>query len=99
MKPLIWAMIATTLTLCAYAQSPAPAPSLTIVKPNPPQYPPIAMAARVVGRVELKVTIGQDGRTQKIDAVSGPEMLKKAAIESAKGSMFQWQDASQPDQF
>lgn len=98
MKPLIWAMIATALMSCASAQSPAPTPSLKIVKLDPPQYPPIAMAARVMGRVELKVTLGQDGRTQTVEALSGPEMLKKAAIESAKSSTFQAQDASQRDQ-
>jgi hypothetical protein len=42
-----------------------------------------------MGGVKLKVSIAQDGSAQVVEVVSGPEMLKKAAIESAKGSTFQ----------
>lgn len=42
-----------------------------------------------MGAVKLKITITQDGVTQTVEAVSGPEMLKKAAVESAEASSFQ----------
>jgi TonB family protein len=62
--------------------------SLKIVSLNPPQYPPIALAARVSGEVNLKITILENGTTEGVEVLSGPPMLLQTAIDSARGSTF-----------
>jgi protein TonB len=53
-----------------------------------PQYPPIAVAARVSGEVVVRVSIGPDGTVLKAEVVSGPEMLRISAIQTAKKWKF-----------
>ena len=47
-----------------------------------PVYPPIAKAAHVSGVVVLHAIIGKNGTIQNLTYVSGPEMLKGAAIDA-----------------
>jgi TonB family protein len=49
-----------------------------------PVYPPSARAAGVSGAVVLHAIIGADGTMQQLSVVSGPEMLKGAAIEAVR---------------
>src|SRR6185312_3875221 len=49
-----------------------------------PIYPDIARAAGVSGEVVLHAIIGKSGEIQALQAISGPEMLKGAAIEAVK---------------
>jgi periplasmic protein TonB len=49
-----------------------------------PQYPPIAVQARIQGTVVLQAVIGKDGRIQELRLVSGHPMLAPAAIEAVK---------------
>lgn len=49
-----------------------------------PQYPPIARAAHMQGTVTLHAIISKTGTIQSLVAVSGPEMLKGAALEAVK---------------
>ncbi len=49
-----------------------------------PIYPDIARAAGVSGDVVLHAIIGKSGTMQSLQAISGPEMLKGAAIEAVK---------------
>ena len=44
-----------------------------------PLYPPIAKAAHIEGNIIMLVTFKLNGAVEKIDVVSGPEMLKAAA--------------------
>lgn len=55
-----------------------------VVYQKPPVYPEIARVALVEGAVVLHVLIGEDGAPMQIAAVSGPEMLKGAALEAVK---------------
>lgn len=71
------------------AQTPDSKTLLTIVKLRAPVYPPIALAARVWGDVNLSVSLATDGTVASANVDSGPPMLREAAIESAKGSKFQ----------
>jgi TonB family protein len=71
------------------AQAPDSETSLTLVKLNPPAYPPIAMAARVSGDVRLSVMLAADGTAASVNVESGPPMLRQAAVESANASRFQ----------
>jgi protein TonB len=56
-----------------------------LVRQTPPVYPPIARAARVSGTVVLGATISKSGATQDIRVISGPTMLRQAAVEALRG--------------
>ncbi len=49
-----------------------------------PVYPPIARAAHVSGAVVLRATIGKDGTVERLEAVSGPQMLRASAMEAVR---------------
>jgi len=49
-----------------------------------PQYPPIAMQARIQGTVVLQAVIGKDGTVQDLHLISGHPMLAPAAIEAVR---------------
>lgn len=49
-----------------------------------PIYPPEAEAARISGTVVLQVTISKEGRIANLHVISGPEMLRMAALEAVK---------------
>jgi TonB family protein len=53
----------------------------------PVVYPPQALHARVEGKVVLKVSISGDGTVKQAEAISGPEALRKAAVDNVR----QWQ--------
>ena len=53
-----------------------------------PSYPKEAKAARVSGQVEVLVTISDEGRVIEVIAVSGPELLREAAVRAAKEWVF-----------
>jgi TonB family protein len=50
--------------------------------------PPIARAAHMTGDVILRVVVGPDGVPMQVVALSGPEMLKGAAIDAGKRWRF-----------
>jgi len=52
-----------------------------------PVYPEAALRRRVEGTVKLRVTIDDEGRASKVEAVEGPELLRAAAVEAVR----QWQ--------
>ena len=87
-----WKLVSTTgraALLLAFAQSTSPRPSLEAVKLQPPVYPPIAMAERVSGDVDLKITLLSDGNLGTVQVESGPQMLRQAAVDSATRSRFE----------
>jgi protein TonB len=47
-----------------------------------PVYPPLARQARVAGTVRVETTIGVDGRVKTATAISGPPLLRQAAVEA-----------------
>jgi protein TonB len=49
-----------------------------------PQYPPLAVQARIQGTVVLQAVIGKDGTIRELRLVSGHPMLTPAAIEAVK---------------
>jgi hypothetical protein len=66
-----------------------PQAGVYLVKLLGPVYPTIAHTAGIHGDVELKVWVRQDGSFQSADVVSGPPLLRKAALESAQQSQFE----------
>jgi periplasmic protein TonB len=55
-----------------------------LIRKVKPQYPRAARKAGIQGTVVLRVTIGKDGKTGNLRAVSGPPELIPAAIEAVK---------------
>lgn len=52
-----------------------------------PVYPPAAKAAKVSGQVQVQVTINEKGEVADAQVISGPPLLREAALEAAR----QWQ--------
>ena len=86
---LLWFGLLCTAIPQSGPPTPVPQSKLEIIKLPPASYPAIAMAARVSGRVELNITLRPDGNVDSAEAVSGPEMLRTAAIESAHQMQFE----------
>jgi len=53
-----------------------------------PQYPSIAKTARVSGTVVLAATISKSGFVSNLQVVSGPPMLRQAAMDAVKGWVY-----------
>jgi protein TonB len=49
-----------------------------------PVYPPIAKAAHVGGTVILRAIISKTGTIENLQAISGPDMLKGAALDAVR---------------
>ena len=58
---------------------------LKIIQKTQPVYPPIARAAHMQGTVTLHAIISKTGTIESLQAISGPEMLKGAALDAVKG--------------
>ncbi len=89
MKLMLALLIANGVLLSTLAQSSGTTSSVKIVNLKPPNYPPIAIAARVTGEVDLEIIILENGKAGNVQVKSGPQMLREAAAESAKSSLFQ----------
>ena len=55
-----------------------------LVRQVKPQYPPLAVQARIQGTVVLQAIIGKDGTIRELRLISGHPMLTLAAIEAVK---------------
>jgi hypothetical protein len=66
-----------------------------ISKLSPPVYPRSAQVAHITGDVDLTLQIRRDGSVESVVPVSGPEMLKPAAIDSAQHSEFECVNCSE----
>jgi TonB family protein len=77
----------------AWAQSPQSSDAgqvgVVLTKLADPTYPPLARQARIMGDVDLMLTIRLDGSVESGIVVSGHPMLKQAALDSAQQSQFE----------
>lgn len=55
-----------------------------LIQKTPPAYPQIARAARVSGTVVIEATIFKSGAVGNLRAVSGPTMLRQAALDAVR---------------
>ena len=55
-----------------------------LLQKTQPSYPPIAKAARVSGTVVLQATISKTGTITNLRVISGPEMLRQAALDAVR---------------
>lgn len=60
-----------------------------LIRSRDPVYPPLARQARLQGVVRLEAVIGPDGRVEKVEAISGPPLLRQAAIDAVKQWVYQ----------
>jgi protein TonB len=55
-----------------------------LIQRMPPVYPQIARTARVSGTVVLQATISKSGAIEGLHVVSGPDMLRQAALDAVR---------------
>jgi protein TonB len=60
-----------------------------LIAPIRPIYPAIARAAGVSGKVIVEAVISKNGTIESLHVVSGPEMLKSAAIDAIRAARYQ----------
>jgi protein TonB len=53
-----------------------------------PEYPPIARQLKVEGVVELEALIGENGKVEKVNILSGNAMLTRAGADALKQWKF-----------
>jgi protein TonB len=53
-----------------------------------PQYPSAAKVARISGRVLIQATISATGTIESLHVLSGPDVLRKAAIDAVSKWRF-----------
>ncbi len=91
-KTALLALALPALVTCIFAQDVLQVDAKTIQQHVDhkvfPVYPPIAKAAHVQGTVVLDLRIGTTGKIESIDVVSGPPMLRQAAIDCVKQWTF-----------
>lgn len=63
-------------------------PTLVIAKLPSATYPPIALAARVWGEVQLSLNLRRDGTVASAEVVSGPPMLRQSALDGVRQTQF-----------
>jgi protein TonB len=59
-----------------------------LLAPIVPIYPRIAIAARVEGVVKVEAIISKSGRIESARVVSGPEMLRQAALDAIRNARY-----------
>lgn len=59
-----------------------------LLAPIRPQYPPIALQARIQGAVLVDATISTKGRIENIRVLSGPPMLIPAAVDAIRQARY-----------
>lgn len=57
-----------------------------LLKSVPPTYPPLAKTARIEGTVRFKAIIGKDGAVDRVELLSGPQIL----VQAAREAVLQW---------
>ena len=60
-----------------------------LVMPIRPIYPAIAKAAGVQGAVVVEAVISKSGRVESLRVVSGPEMLRRAAMDAIQMARYE----------
>ena len=99
----IFVVIAATLA-CVRTNSSAqnvphsenPQDGAVAVKIPSPAYPPVAREVRVIGDVDVRITIRPDGTVASVEALSGHPLLKRAALSSAENAQFECRNCAEP---
>jgi TonB family protein len=86
MKTVSTLIVVLWLAVSAIAVDPEP----YLKSAQMPFYPPVARQARIEGRVSLHFTVNDQGDTSEVEALTGHELLRRAAIESVQTWKFGW---------
>jgi hypothetical protein len=65
-----------------------------LTKVYDPVYPQGVHIANVYSDVELMLQIQQDGTIQSVEVISGPSLLQRVAVESARQSQFECRECT-----
>lgn len=79
---------ATSHAISAQALT-GPGGQVVIAKLAAPVYPQIARTAHVFGEVHVILGVHRDGTIESATVISGPPLLRLAALNSAQGSQFE----------
>jgi protein TonB len=60
-----------------------------LLAPIQPVYPAIARATRIQGTVVMEAVISKAGRIESLHAISGPQMLRTAALTAVEAARYQ----------
>ncbi len=71
------------------AQTAAPRGEAVLRKLADPVYPQVARTAHITGDIELEIEVRRDGTAQSASVISGPPLLRQAALDSAEQSQFE----------
>jgi TonB family protein len=97
-RSLILSFVSASLFPCLIAQEIKPnemAAQIALTDLYPPLYPPLARQARIMGDVQIKLSIRNDGSIASAEVVSGHPLLQQSALESAQKSKFTCSDCTQ----
>jgi TonB family protein len=84
MKATFVLIVVLLLTLPVLGADPEP-----YLKSAPmPFYPPLALQARIEGKVSLHFAIDEQGQTAEVEAITGNKMLQDAAIDNIRDWKF-----------
>src|SRR5215470_4828104 len=61
---------------------------IPVKKKAEPEYPPMAIRAKITGVVQVKLLVDQEGNVVRACATAGPQMLKESAIAAARKWKF-----------
>jgi len=92
LSPVLFLTSLGLVALSALGQSTAPKPRVVLTKLGPIAYPQIARTAHISGDVDVDLEIRKDGTVEMATVVSGPPLLYKAALQSARESQFECRD-------
>lgn len=91
MRASVWALLLAMISspvLKAQDSKDVPIPAAVaqgmLISKVAPIYPPIAKAAHISGKVVLRAVISKAGRIEDLRVVSGPDLLKQAALDAVK---------------
>lgn len=77
-----WVIPEVCVLLVCELHSQSPAKQVSVTRLVGVDYPWFARVAGVHGDVELAITLSQEGKVESVRVVSGPEPLRRAAVES-----------------
>jgi TonB-like protein len=68
--------------------------AVVLVKLSEPVYPTISRTAHVSGDIVVMLGVHQDGSIEFAEVISGPPLLREAALQSARQSQFECRKCS-----
>ncbi len=68
--------------------------TVVLVKLSQPVYPAISRTAHVSGNIVVMLGVHQDGSIESAEVISGPPLLREAALQSVRQSQFECRKSS-----